>query len=395
MGAIGFRGLALASVIASAVACNDARVVALSPVPLGAQTMSLGVKHSLFVIDDVLYAAGANESGQLAGASEPLATLAPLDSSRIWTHVAAGAEFSCALDVSGVVYCVGANDRGQLGVGTITPPGSPPNPSDRELNPVVLPAAAVLIRAGDRHVVAILGDGTLWGWGANDEGQLAASDPENAVSPVQLGSDADWVDASAGGGHTCAIRASGALFCVGRNARGQLGVGTTTSTAVLTRVLTRIGSDDGWRMVAAAADATCALQGERLWCWGDNREGQLGLADTVDRSDPSLVSGGPWGFVARGGNATCALTTEGRMWCFGSNAERQLGTDGPREPVSSPTETFTERRWVGVWIGGFHTCGLSTDAEVFCAGRNDRAQLGFPDLIPRNLPFEVLRPRGT
>ena len=383
MGALGFRCLAVAVIGTAAAACNDARTVALAPRPLGATAIALGELHSLLLVDGAILAAGDNADGQLAEARRPLATLTPVDNSRRWAQVAAGVRSTCAVDDAGAVFCVGANERGQLGQGT--------RDASLVFVEVALPNPVAALAIGETHAVAILTDGTMWGWGANDDAQVSAMSAGDVLTPVQVNAQSDWTLVAAGAGHTCGVDASGQARCFGRNDRGQLGQGTVSTNAPAMAV----SGAQGWDHVAAAGASTCGLRGEQLFCWGQNDSGQLGVGDTQDRAEPTAVAGGPWRTVAHGGRAGCALDVGGQLFCFGSNAERQLGTGGPRAvPVTVPTRTFDDRVWSAIAVGGFHTCAISVEGEVFCAGRNHRAQLGFEDLIPRTLPDELLRPTG-
>ena len=47
--------------------------------------------------------------------------------------------------------------------------------------------------------MAVKTDGTLWAWGANSKGPLGQNNRTKYSSPVQVGSDATWIDVFAGG----------------------------------------------------------------------------------------------------------------------------------------------------------------------------------------------------
>ena len=64
---------------------------------------------------------------------------------------------------------------------------------------------AGVIAAGNTHTCAILGDGSLWCWGRNSNGQLGIGNATDQPSPVRVGSATDWRSVSAGGGTTCAV----------------------------------------------------------------------------------------------------------------------------------------------------------------------------------------------
>src|SRR5688572_24089537 len=65
-----------------------------------------------------------------------------------------------------VVVGWGANDKGQLGDGSV--------------------ANVVQVAAGGRHTLALTADGKVWALGANDRGQLGNTTTLDSASPVQV-----------------------------------------------------------------------------------------------------------------------------------------------------------------------------------------------------------------
>lgn len=72
------------------------------------------------------------------------------------------------------------------------------------------------------HTCAITTRSELYCWGANDAGQLGVGATEHSATPLRVPLD-DVELVSAGGRHTCAL-AAGELYCWGSNTRGQLGL---------------------------------------------------------------------------------------------------------------------------------------------------------------------------
>jgi alpha-tubulin suppressor-like RCC1 family protein len=83
---------------------------------------------------------------------------------------------------------------------------------------------------------------------------------------------------AAGVWHTCALK-GGQVYCWGRNNYGQLGDGTTTQRTTPTLVANGAMGNSGVTAVAAGFYHTCAIKSGALYCWGRNAEGQLGNAD--------------------------------------------------------------------------------------------------------------------
>jgi len=148
--------------------------------------------------------------------------------------------------------------------------------------------------AGYDYTVAIKTDGSLWAWG--DSSFMERS----VMVPRQLGGDTDWVSATAGWQHALAIKADGSLWSWGRNSWGQLGDGTTSK--VYPAFPAQVGTDKDWVSASAGSSHSIALKKDgSLWAWGQNDRGQIGDDTTNDRLTPVKVADGvrvPGGTVA-------------------------------------------------------------------------------------------------
>ena len=98
----------------------------------------------------------------------------------------------------------------------------------------------------------------------------------------------------------------------------------------------------------------------RLYCWGRNTEGQLGLGDTVARTSPVEVSPGTsWSDVDAGGFHTCAQSTTAGLFCWGDNAQGQLGV-GDTTPRDRPAGVTS--------IGAVSSVGLGRLSGAIASG---------------------------
>ncbi len=138
--------------------------------------------------------------------------------------------------------------------------------------------------------------------------------------------------------HTCALTASGNVYCWGSNSDGQLGVGSQTSFAQPAHVAKDSSNNafDSVKQIAVGPIHTCALKKDgTVWCWGNGNAGELGdgvplpIAADAGAHDvlaphqvPSLA-----GFkaVSAGGYFTCGLDANNAVWCWGANDSGALG----------------------------------------------------------------------
>jgi hypothetical protein len=204
--------------------------------------------------------------------------------------IAAGAHHVLALTEDGNVLAWGANDVGQLGN---------EETSDSERSPIFAyiyePVAA--ISAGANHSLALTFDGDVLSWGGNEAGQLGDGTEDNRewAEPVQLpGLDAgeEPADAiasiAAGDRYSLALTADGRLFAWGANGKGQLGLGTDDDVFTPARVNlwgdVRLATLFPAREVVLAFDTAGAAYG-----WGDNTNRQLASGDDEIFNRPLLL----------------------------------------------------------------------------------------------------------
>src|SRR5438876_11365200 len=165
---------------------------------------------------------------------------------------------------------------------------------------------------------------------------------------------------------------SGITYCWGWNRDGELGDASTTDRLAPAAV---VGSS-GFVRVSAGGGHTCAVSGGGASCWGFNLSGQLGDSSTVTRTTPTPVtSGSNLVVIATGGAYTCGVRSDSSAVCWGFGRYGQLGT-GDRQDRRSPTPVMGGLKFLTVSTGAFHTCGLAADSTAFCWGLNDHGQLG-------------------
>jgi alpha-tubulin suppressor-like RCC1 family protein len=110
---------------------------------------------------------------------------------------------------------------------------------------------------------------------------------------------------------------------------------------------------------------------------GSQLVGPLGDGTTVNRSFPGDAPIlGDTSVVTAGRSHTCAVSITGGVSCWGRNHEGQLA-NGSRDSRSVPTPvTGLDLPGLDVAAGDAHTCIVTTEGTVMCAGRNQLGQLG-------------------
>lgn len=240
----------------------------------------------------------------------------------------AGSNHTCGIRSDLRLYCWGSNESGQIGDNST---------ADRR-SPVLVSGITPAIRKvapGGRHTCALTVSGSVWCWGDNGFGQLAnGTTAGRSLVPVQVAGITDAVDVASGSDHTCIVRSSGGVSCWGRNDAGQLGTGNTTTRTVPATVGTLVSIAE----VASSGTArrTCARGVDGgVWCWGEGSFGSIGDGGTEPRLSPVRVLDRAES-LAVGWRFTCARISDGGLRCWGENQLGQLG-DGSTEHRSSPT----------------------------------------------------------
>jgi alpha-tubulin suppressor-like RCC1 family protein len=288
---------------------------------------------------------------------------------------------SCSVE-SGRLYCWGANDVGQLGLGDTTP----------RLEPDAVPGATAVaqIAAGGGSACAIDEGGGLFCWGDNLEGKPGQADPYSApdvVSPQRVGTDR-WKLVAVGQGHVCGVRADGPVFCWGRNTDLALGIGSPDPAQA--RKPTATMTTGTFTSLSASQHHTCGVRADgSLWCWGRNEHSELSApaADLPISSVPVQVgSDVDWAEAAVGWFHSCARKQNGNVYCWGRAIEGQLAQDRI-EPNPLPTKIESPLLWKRISTGHFHTCGVDAmTGLIHCTGENGNGQLGLGDLTRRHMP---------
>jgi len=308
-------------------------------------------------------------------------------------QIDAGTGHACVLLGDGTVYCWGANGGGQLGDGTTMARPKPVMVPGLTGVTQISTGSTISNVAVNGHTCARTSDGKLYCWGRNANGQIGDGTTVDVLSPKAILA-ADVAQVSAGRVHTCARLTSGAVQCWGYNGNGQLGNGTIINSNAPAAPIANLST----KMVAAGATHTCAvLMTGELNCWGGGASGQLGTGTNANSLVPTLVpASANMLSVDVGYGFTCSVDAGGVLRCFGDNTFGELGI-GPGMNQSSPQVVTDVTNAIGVTCGvhtnsGGHTCALRADGTLFCFGLNNQGQLGVGDIMDKSTPKQVNLP---
>ena len=258
---------------------------------------------------------------------------------------------------------------------------------------------ATMVAVGSGHTCALRAGGTVVCWGTNAYGQLGnGTTTTSATTPVTVTGLTDAVSVTSGENFSCARRRTGAVVCWGRNQSGQLGDGSTTNRLTPVEVTGVSGATD----VRAGMRHACALVGGALRCWGENTFSQLGDATTTNRTAPVAVPGlsGLRAFSLYL-HHTCSLGTDGTVRCWGNNpyGEAGGGTEAQTTPVAITglNDVVDVQQGTGnnvaTGAGTSWRCALHRTGAVSCWGSasqgNASGQLGDGTTTNRTLPTRV------
>lgn len=404
------------------VFANENTVDHSTPNPDSIVCLAAGKLHSAMILyDGSLYVWGDNTYGQLGLSDIDYADYPqPVDLPYKAVSVSLGSDHTLVLTETGLVYAMGRNTFGQLGIGSTE---SKDQPTLIETLPPV-----TAIAAGAWHSLALGDDGRVWGWGDNSSYQLGDIPSEKIIDStgsviglrqvrpaVVVRQGASHI--AAGGSFSLYINDDRQLFAWGDNTHGQLGDGTTQARSVPTHItslsdVTQISA--GYQHVLAVAGNP-----SRLYAWGDNGAGQLGLSglpsgdailsipDVVDLPNDvhahiALISAGYAHSAVVSWlpeNEEVPRQSRQQIYTWGDASFGQLAREqgvhetGPRA-IGGTFDGYSGSDFLpfeAIASGGFHFLIMSSKGLLAASGRGDRGQLGNRSIANRFVltPIEI------
>ena len=324
---------------------------------------------------------GRNSSGQMGQGNTTVLSSPVQIGDHVWNYIQSSDYGESTVHMGGIktdgtLWMWGQNNKGQLGVGDTT---------DR-CSPVQVGSLTDWRQLGfdgneGFSTYAIKSDGTIWCWGyggaANSEGSLGlGAQTTSYSSPVQIGSLTDWGDGEfsiennqrlgAGVGQMNVIKSDGTMWGWGQNDKGQLSDGSKTAR---NSPVQAVGGGTAWNIFVTSDEGVCAIDTDgKLWSWGRNGDGQLGLGDTTNYSSPQQIgSAADWVLISGTRSARAAINSSGELYTWAANNDGKLGL-GDETSRCVPTQVGSLTDWKYVNISTAGMTAVKTDGTGWAWG---------------------------
>ena len=234
-----------------------------------------GYEHTIILKNDnTLWGAGHNQYGQLGlGDTSHRYTFAKITDNVKMAYC--GCDYTVVLKNDGTLWGCGYNGYGQLGLG---------DARDRTtLTKITININDInSIYCGYNHTVILQNNGTLWGCGRNNYGQLGLEDTNNRYTFTTISTNpGDIQSVHCGEEHTIVLKNDGTLWGCGHNNYGQLGLGDASYSTIFTKLF---ANANDIKSIYCGSEYTIVLKNDgTLWGCGYNGDGQLGLGDTSNK----------------------------------------------------------------------------------------------------------------
>ena len=223
---------------------------------------------------------------------------------------------------------------------------------------------------GSGHAVAIKGDGSLWGWGSNDRGQLGG-ERVSGDPLVHMGDG--FVSVAAGDGYSFAVRNDGTLWSWGgaeRSRHGELLEKLKDKPRLMGK---------GYVSVVAGDGSFAAFKGDgSLWMWGGGmpdlgtpptwHAGQYGDEALPRRIGPGFAS------ISPSGSHAAAVGQDGVLSTWGGGRWGVLGNGSVDGVATVPVQVGTG--YVQAVVGPMETAAVKADGSLWLWGGNQAGLFG-------------------
>ncbi|XP_066105925.1 X-linked retinitis pigmentosa GTPase regulator isoform X2 [Saccopteryx bilineata] len=248
------------------------------------------------------------------------------------------------------------------------------------------------VECGDEHSAIITGNNKLYMFGSNNWGQLGLGSNSAVCKPtcVKALKTEKVKLAACGRNHTLVLTEESKVYAAGGNTEGQLGLGDTDDRNTF-HLIQFFTSQYQLKQLSAGANISAALTEDgKLFMWGDNSEGQIGLNNISYVCVPQEVTvGKPIAWISCGYYHSAFVTMEGELYTFGESEYGKLGL--PKQLLMNckvpQLVPGIPEKVIQVACGGGHTVVL-TEKAVYTFGLGQFGQLGHGTFV-----FEIAEPK--
>ena len=318
--------------------------------------------------DGTLWGWGAASYGNLTTSNTTEPTPVQLVTANDWNKVYNGVINTFAIKNNGTLWGCGSNQHGSLGVNSSTQ-------NFTSFQQITTATNWVKVAPSYFYTIALKADGTIWGWGLNNNYQTGNTPASlNQPIPLQIGTDTDWVEIATGTNDTSfAIKSNGTIWGWGSNPSSIIvsGSGTTTVSTP-----TQVGTDTDWvKMSVGGGHILAQKQNGTLWSWGGGDA--LGVGGTPPVTNiPQQVTTDTWKSFSTGTGTSFGIKSDGTLWAWGFNGQGQLG-DGTTINRLVPTQIGADTNWNTVQARNFYTTmATKTDGSIWYWGTNYYGEFG-------------------
>ena len=144
--------------------------------------------------------------------------------------------------------------------------------------------------------------------------------------------NAEMCQVACGSSVTLALTRHGTLYSFGnKDVDGLLGRdNSNTSPSFEANVIGSVYYNCVTEIAVGERHCLLRTRYNRIYGWGRNNHGQLGLGDTETRHKPTEIVSLTQREMVQiecGGSHTTVLTKDGKVWCFGNNNNGQCGVE--------------------------------------------------------------------
>jgi hypothetical protein len=350
------------------------------------------------------YCWGRNDDGGLGdGTTSSSVTPVAVAGGLTFAAVGAGDQYTCGVTSIGAVYCWGGNYWGQLGVGAVESAPQKCGPQWCSTTPVAAVGGHTFpaVNVGEAGVCGLTTSGAPYCWGKPTWGSPAAGGLTFSVLSVGGMNGAGCGVTTTGAAYCWGANTHGQLGTGSTTGPEQCFDHSVQPRVYFPCSTVPVPVAGGLRFaqVDIATDFACGLTSSgKAYCWGNNSSGQLGTGTTITSASPVAVAGGLT-FVALsvGYYQACGLTLSGAAYCWGDNSYGQLGngtTTGPQLCGSWPCSLTPSLVAGGLTFATLSAkgdvCGVTTSGVAYCWGWNGEGELGDGTTTSSSVPVKVV-----